>query len=175
MLKYILVLFLANLQKVKLEDSIHLTTNWVNQSQENFNIAIPEGQLQANPDRPRPSLLDVFFFIPNYERRTQSFGLFGPKASLKSNTTWKCWAQAITFLRPKDNVTIQNNVAAFSTVLIFGIFAILIQIEYGEITLSDFSILLIKTCLFVCGLVLTYDFIMFNVYISDCSNTIEYN
>ena len=167
MLRYLLLVFLtlANLQEVTLEDSIQSNTSWFN--------------------GPKPSLLDVLFFNSNYEISSKSSTLterkfdpivsFKPKAKQVSKTSWKCWAQAITFLRPIDDVTTENIVGALGTVFIFGFFAMILQIRYGEITLAEFSILLIKTCLFMCGLQLAYDFYMFNVYISDCSNTIEFN
>ena len=167
MLRYLLLVFLtlANLQEVTLEDSIQINTSWFN--------------------GPKPSLLDVHFSNSNYEISSQSssliqrkidpFASFKSKTNQVSKTLWKCWAQAITFLRPMDDVTTQNSVAALGTVFIFGIFAMILQIRYGEITLTGFSILLIKTCLFMCGLLLVYDFYMFNVYISDCSNTIEFD
>ena len=167
MLRYLVLVFLslANLQEVKLEDSIQSNTSWSN--------------------GPKPSLLDVLFYSPNYDISSQSSSLierkidpivsFNSKTKQVSKTSWKCWAQAITFLRPMDDVTTENIVSALGTVFIFGIFAMILQIRYGEITLSGFSILLIKTCLFMCGLLLTYDFYMFNIYISDCSNTIEFN
>ena len=167
MLQYLLLVFLtlANLQEVTLEDSIQINTSWFN--------------------GPKPSLLDVLLFNSNYEISSKSSTLterkFDPIFSFKSKTmkvsktSWKCWAQAITFLRPMDDVTTQNIVSALGTVFIFSFFAMILQIRYGEITLPEFSILLIKTCLFMCGLLLVYDFYMFNVYISNCSNTIEFN
>ena len=181
MLRYFLVLFvfLANLQEVKLEDSIQVNKSLFNQIKENFS------QVQTNSDGPRPSLLDVLFFNPSYEissqssslteRKTDPFTSFESKTNQVNKTSWKCWAQAITFLRPMDDATTQNIVSALGTVFIFGFFAMILQIRYGEITLAEFSILLIKTCLFMCGLLLVYDFYMFNVYITDCSNIIEFN